>query len=700
MSVGPTELDVEVPARPARAALTTGRWLHALALALLALAVLSLYGVEAALRKTPWLFTDELEWSQLSRSIASTGHAARRGESHSFESLYSFLIAPAWWIHSTAAAYAAIKYLNAVVMCLAAFPAYLLARSLVERRVALAVALLSIVVPAMSYATSIVPEPLAYLWFTFAAFSAVRALAAPSTRTVVPAVALAAAGMFVRLEFVILPATLVVSAAVLWVVGRSQSLSWRRVVVGCAGVAVFGFAFNAAVVDELQGWAFASYFNHETVTQGGLAVGALAIGLGVMPIICGIASLWLPERFGDDTYRAFAVYLGSSILIVFVYTAAKAAFLFTSLRPTIEERNLFYLSPLLLTGTALALTAQKLNWFLVDAAAVLALLVTWSGKLVVGAPYFDAPGLAILTLANREFRWDIKDFHVVLGAAALATIVLLSLRHHRGVRAIAMVLLLVWLVTGEIYATKGNTDEANVFATAIPQPRSWVDAAVGAAHVTVLGQNITPAAGNPLWLTEFWNRSVDHVASLNGVAPGPGPVLGPGLDSVGGALSGYTGDAYTLAGNGVRLDAPIVGPRRDGFTLYHTPTRWRLLDEEQNVYTDGWATSPIGYTYFPLGGPGVLTIHLSRSGYPTPGPPSRATIRVGTVELDPNGNPILGRVLAIRHVLVHNGELTVVPVHVAATPVTVSVTMDTFRTPTDSRSLAAQPSFRFVPDDR
>ena len=42
----------------------------------------------------------------------------------SFESLYSFLIAPAWWIHSTAAAYAAIKYLNAVVMCLTALPAY------------------------------------------------------------------------------------------------------------------------------------------------------------------------------------------------------------------------------------------------------------------------------------------------------------------------------------------------------------------------------------------------------------------------------------------------------------------------------------------------------------------------------------------------------------------------------------------------
>ena len=98
------------------------------------------------------------------------GHAARRGQPHSFESLYSYLIAPAWWIHSTAAAYEAIKYLNVVVMCLTAVPGYLLARML--RRAA---------APRSSSRCSrsrsrrwrtrrsIVPEPLAYLWFALEA---------------------------------------------------------------------------------------------------------------------------------------------------------------------------------------------------------------------------------------------------------------------------------------------------------------------------------------------------------------------------------------------------------------------------------------------------------------------------------------------------------------------------------------------------
>jgi hypothetical protein len=661
--------------------------------ALLGLGILSFYWVEAAVRKTPWLFTDELEWTQLSRAIASTGHAARRGQSHSFESLYSFLIAPAWWIHSTADAYAAIKDLNAVMMCLAAVPTYLLARMLLERRPAVVVALLSIAIPAMSYASSIVPEPLAYLWFTLAAWLAVRALASPGWRTALPAVLLAGIGVFVRLEFVVLPASLVLAGAVVWIIGRG-GLSWRRLLVAAGAIAAFALVFNLLVVSQLQSWSFHQYFNHQTVVQGGLAAGALAIGLGMLPVIGGIASLWLPERFSEPAYRGFSIYLGSSLVTLVVYTSAKAAYLFSALTPTIEERNLFYLSPLLLVGTALAFGARRLNWPLVGVATALALTIVWSGKFEVPAPYFDAPGLAVLTLVNRDFRWDVDDFHILLIIAAAVSVALLVVRRRRWVPVVAAVLLGAWLLTGQIYAANANADYADVFAKDIPAPRDWVDAATHGAHVTVLGNNIVPMGSTSLWLAEFWNRSIGHVASLNGVAPGPGPISAPGLETTDGELSGSTGDPYTLAGNGVRLAAPKI-ESRDGFTLYRTPTQWHLLDEEQNVFTDGWATSPIGYTYFPRGGPGVLTIHLSRTAYNGTGPPGRATIRVGTVRLDRNGNPVLDRTLTVLHHLVPNGKLTVVRIPVAATPVTVSVQMTTFTPLGDSRLLAAQPAFTF-----
>ena len=101
---------------------------------------------------------------------------------------------------------------------------------------------------------------------------------------------------------------------------------------------------------------------------------------------------------------------------------------------------------------------------------------------------------------------------------------------------------------------------------------------------------------------------------------------------------------------------------------------------------------------FRPGGPGVLTIHLSRTAFNGAGPPGKATIRVGTVRLDSNGNPVLDRVVTVKHHLVPNGKLTVVRIPVASTPVTAVVQMTTFSPPGDTRQLAAQPAFSFHRD--
>src|SRR5436305_15244639 len=91
------------------------------------------YAIEAWAHGTPWLFGDELELTQLSRAIADTGHAARRGEPHSFHSLYVVLTSPIWLIHDVATAYAGVKYLDVFVMASVMFPTYLLARMVVAK---------------------------------------------------------------------------------------------------------------------------------------------------------------------------------------------------------------------------------------------------------------------------------------------------------------------------------------------------------------------------------------------------------------------------------------------------------------------------------------------------------------------------------------------------------------------------------------
>ena len=93
-----------------------------------------------------------------------------------------------------------------------------------------------------------------------------------------------------------------------------------------------------------------------------------------------------------------------------------------------------------------------------------------------------------------------------------------------------------------------------------------------------------------------------------------------------------------------------------------------------------------------------MNVDLSRTAFTGAGPPGRATVRVGTVKLNDEGTPVLGRVIAVRHAIVRNGKRTVVRIHVPTTPVTVLVNMTTFKAPPDTRDLAAQPAFTFVRD--
>lgn len=671
---------------------TVRRALAAAPLVGLVVLVLVFYLVEASLRKTPWDFTDELEWTQISRAIAATGHAARRGQPVFFKSLYAYLIAPVWWVRSTATAYALIKGINSVVMCLAAAPAYLLARLVCSRRAAGAVALLTIVIPAMSYATSIVPEALAYFWFALAAWLIVRALGRPSLASAVPAVVVAGLGPLIEKEFVVLPAAGLVAVALLWVASGeySRPARLRRVLLALAGLALFAYLFNTLVVEHVQHWTPSQYVNDHTFSAGALAAGALAVGLGMLPVIGGLGALVLPERRTDAFYRAFAAYLAASIVILLVYTAAKVTHL-AGASPPVEERNVFYLSPLLLCGTALALEARRLDWRVLAVATGAVMASIWSNRLEVGVPYFEAPGLAILTLVNRSFIWTVQDVHLMLGCAAAASLALLALRKRRFVPALTALLAGAWLLTGEIYATVGNTDEANRLATPAP---SWVDQATHGAGVTYLGQAII----NPdqLWLTEFWNRSIQHVGSLDGSAPGPGPAFTPGLASTDGTLAAYTGDRYTLTGNGVVLNAPVVA-QQDGLTLYSTPRGWALLDAESGIYSDGWASAKATYTYFPPGGAGTLRVDLSRTAYNGPGPPGIAKIVVGTVRLDANRNPQLLHVTAVEHERVFNGREVTITIPVRSTPVIVAVEMvkNLISLPSDPRVLGAQVAVSF-----
>ena len=191
---------------------------------------------------------------------------ARRGQPIYFKSLYAFLLAPFWWIHSTTTAYAAIKYMNAVVMTLAAVPTYLLARMLVTRRAALAVGLLAVLIPGMFYATSIVPEVLAYPWYALCSWLIVRALT--TKRRLDYAIAIAAtivAGLIRWPQFATVPASFVIAYGVIWFNGprgRAMRAGWTRSdYIGA--IALFAGAmilFNRVVLQHEQIWQVSTQY--------------------------------------------------------------------------------------------------------------------------------------------------------------------------------------------------------------------------------------------------------------------------------------------------------------------------------------------------------------------------------------------------------------------------------------------------------
>ena len=231
------------------------------------------------------------------------------------------MIAPVWWIHSTSAAYSAIKYLNAFVMPLAAIPTYLLARMLVTKRAAVVVAVGSVAVPAMAYVTSIVPEVLAYPYFALCSWLAVRALQggpAPRRdhRRRLPRSAATSSGSgSSRRSRSRSPSRPPGSGSPGRAAGHSAATGRRGDTLG-ALVLAFGVAilFNRVVLQHIQEWQVTTQYYKNRMVDLGLRAGlSFAIGLGVLPVIGGLVSLRLPERRGDPTYRAFAAWTAAAI---------------------------------------------------------------------------------------------------------------------------------------------------------------------------------------------------------------------------------------------------------------------------------------------------------------------------------------------------------------------------------------------------
>jgi len=696
------------------------RFLAAIPYALAILGFLALLFWQASIRKSPTIFGDELEWTQISRAIADTGHAARRGEPVPFKSVYPYVIAPLWWIHSTRSAYSAIKYVDTILMALAAVPTFLLARMLVRARVAFLAALATLCTTGLYYAPFLLPEVVAWPWFALCAYLTIRALARGGRWWIVAAAVADLTAPLVRGELVVVPVAAVAAASIAWLSSPAGSRARNRI--GLAGqiavlvtaVAAF-FVLNQAFGGHSQEWATVTHqWKGRLWTLGMESASALALGLGLLPLVGGLASLHLPGRRADPAWRAFAAFTAPALVATWLYTGVKAAYLSTVFATRVEERNLIYVQPLLIVGTAIWLCERRRSLVASLAAwASTAWLVLHYGY-QLDFPYFEAPGYGIAAMANRAFHWDqptIRGALLICCALLLAVIVLAHLRRESRtthlVLALTAAAAFAMMTAAEVTSSRGSAIASKTYAQNLPQPLDWVDQAAGGRGVTFVGQDISGGDALGLNLMEFWNRNVKNVWSLDGTAPGPGPTLTPDLHSRRGALSSDAGQPYVLTTDRVELVGRIVA-QRPGYTLRRAMHPLSLHVASYGISSDGWiqgtSDDPVAAGTFAYFGPGSATgtLHASigRRGFcPSGVAPVHVTVRAGPLELNSQNAPTLKRITYSRHLVVPNCTAKDFTLRIAP-PFAVQVTATPLFHPVDynigdNRYLGAQVGFAF-----
>ena len=730
----PQPSDVTVAATPPALGVRglTDRFLAAVPLLSVFVWLCLVYAWQAWKHGSPWVFGDELELTQLSRAIAETGHAARRGEPHSFDSLYTYVTAPAWLLDDTHKAYATIRYLGVGLMTLTVFPAYALARTLVGRGPALLAAAAAAAIPALGYSSMIVEEPLAYLYSTLCLFLIVRALLRPSRGWIAAAAAASAVAPLVRGELAMIPATFALATLFrLWQSDRSRR--WRagwtvRDWIGAGVLAAGAAILTSAVLGRHSTLWFVTtdVYKHRMWTLGLRAAGALTIGLGVLPVVAGLAALWrAPGERTTAPLRTFRSVLLAAVVTFGLYTAVKAAYLSISFTTSTVERNLIYLAPLLLVGTALWVERRAVHPVAVLAAAGLALYLILTTPYGMDKDVFsDAPGLAILEQANRYLGWTPGAARavllVVLAASAAALVGVGWLRRPRlasGIAVAAALAAAAWSFTGELSFADASNRASRAFLANIREPATWLDARTHGEPVLYLGQQIQDPNGENL--LEFWNRSLRKVWSLDGTAPGPGPILTPDVRGTDGVVAQDPGVPYVVVEPGIepvgtkigRSHLHRAGGHLSPWTLYRIAPPFRLRSSVTGLYADGWSgPNDSAYTRYSTAGgrTGSMRITVSRAEWGGPGKPARVAIVMGTVKTCADKQPCLARVTKVIHWRVgsHDRETFTVPapgprfrVEVHVDPKFVPRELSP-QTTSDPRQLGAVVTYRFVDSAR
>jgi hypothetical protein len=585
----------------------------------------------------PWIWVDELIYSELAKSIAEGGRPAIRDvPTDAYGFVYPILVAPAYLVFDNVAhAYAAAKAINALLMSLAAVPAYLLARRLLGPGLSLVAALLAVALPSLAYTGTIMTENAFYPVFLGSLLLVVLALERPTAWRQSAALAAVAVAFLVRVQAVALVAALVsayVLAALLEARAAREPLRSRRfarrlwafrltwLVLG-GGALLFVLvqvARGRELVDVLGAYQAAGDVGYSV---GGVArwllyhVAELDLYLGVVPFLAFLVIAAIALR--RDAPRALRLWMAAAVPAVVWLTLLVATFASQPSVLRVQERNLFYVAPLFLIALLVWVDrGPRLRaWTVVAAAGCVALLAALPYETLIG-PSAVSDTFALLPLWNLQAGLvsgaDVKPL-VVLAGLVVALLFLVVPRR--------AALLLPALVLGYFAvahnAVQQRIEEASVggLYAGIRVEREWIDEALpdGAEATAVWSGNTTVRT---IWLNEFFNRAVGPILDVGAPLPGSLPETPVSVDPDTGALTtdggGPAEAVYAMSDGSFPLAGEVVA-RDDGtgVTLYRTEGPLVLAARIEGLHpNDTWSGPVVTYTRLACDG-GQLVVNVT-----------------------------------------------------------------------------------------
>ncbi len=574
-------------------------------------------------QRGPFILVDELIYSEVARSIAAGTGLLVRDQAYSVASVvYPLLISPAYLLFdSLPTAYAVVKGINALLMSLAAVPAYLLGRRVLPPRLAFLGAGLAVLLPSLVYSGTVMTENAFYPAFLLVAWQLVRVLERPTPLGQLALLALCGLTVLIRVQAIALVLAALTAPILLRVVARRPLRDFRvlyGVVLGGGLVLVALQLARGASLSALLG-------TYAVVGEGGYDVGSvfhfllwhveeLDLYVGVIPVAAMIVLVgrWRSLDAPAQAFLAAAVTLTGWIVLVVAAFASRFA-------NAIEERNMFVVAPLLLVALLVWVDrgAPRPRTLATLAAFVAALLPAYFPyeRFIESKARSDT--LMLIPLWNLQDEITLPRVDEVVYLAALGAALLFLLVPRR------LAVLLPLVVMAYFVAALRPIDAGShgvriasagaVFTGIGNAQRDWIDRAVpDGAEVVVLWTGRTDRF--TVFQNEFFNRSVGDVYTIGGALPGYLPETPVRIDDTTGVVERADDTPveaeYVLTDGSVSPDGiPVATDAVKGLTVYKVPGRIVSTTSVEGLQADGWSGPTLTYRRGKCRG-GTLTVSI------------------------------------------------------------------------------------------